>query len=180
ILDETDNIIEIFQALLRISQIEGGSRKSKFKETDLSEIFCKIAEIFDPVAEDHNHQLTIDIEPNSSFIIKGDVELLTQMIANLVENAITHCSAPSQINLRLYHELNKIHLEVNDNGPGIPDDETKRVMERLYRLEKSRTTPGNGLGLSLIKAVADLHDFEVDLQDNKPGLKAVILIHQNN
>ncbi len=173
-LKETDDIIKIFQALLRISQIEGGSRKSKFTKTDLAEICSKVTEIYEPVAEDNNHHLKTDIQQDTPFVIQGDVDLLTQMVANLLENAITHCTDPSQIDLKLSRNSRWVCLSVCDNGPGIPKSEREKVLERLYRLEKSRTTPGNGLGLSLIKAVADLHDFKIELEDNQPGLKVTL------
>lgn len=176
IIDETNGIIDIFQAMLRISQIEGGGRKSQFTKVDLLQICQKIFDIFMPVAEDQNQRLELQFDKDCDYSLVGDADLLTQMITNLVENAIRHCDEGIVINITLSERDGHRFLEVSDNGPGIPANERPRVMERLYRLEKSRTTPGSGLGLSLVKAIADLHEFKIFLESNEPGLRVVVQI----
>ena len=104
-------------------------------------------------------------------LIFGDRDLLTQMTANLLENSIRHCPQGAAITVKLESEGATSHLAIADNGPGIPQAERENVLRRLYRLEQSRTTPGSGLGLSLVKAIADLHGAALELEDNNPGLR---------
>ena len=101
----------------------------------------------------------------------GDAELLTQLFANLAENAIRHCPRGTKIELSLKREPGGIVARVADTGPGIPSDERARVLERFHRLDKSRTTPGTGLGLSLVVAITELHGAHLELTDNDPGLR---------
>lgn len=103
-------------------------------------------------------------------MINGDRELLMQLFVNLVENAITQCPAGTTITLKLAASDGRFFAVLTDDGPGIPEAERENVFRRLYRLDKSRTTAGNGLGLSLVKAIADLHGIAITLSDNKPGL----------
>jgi signal transduction histidine kinase len=106
--------------------------------------------------------------------IIGDRDLLVQMFANLVENAIRHTPHQTEIALKLTSDKAGITAEVADSGPGIPADERDRVFERLYRLDASRSTPGSGLGLSLVAAVGALHDVDITLADNHPGLRVIL------
>ena len=107
-------------------------------------------------------------------MIHGDRELLIQMFVNLVENAIRHCPEGTKIELSLHDENQYAVASVADNGPGIPAEERDKVFRRLYRLDKSRTTSGSGLGLSLVRAIADLHGGNVAMRDNNPGLCAEV------
>jgi signal transduction histidine kinase len=166
-LAECDQILTTFGALLRIAQIEAGTRRAGFTEVDLSSIFETIAETYAPVAEDHGKVLVAEIAPGIR--TRGDPDLLTQMLANLVENAIRHTQTGSTVRLSLEEDDKPIGTVVDD-GPGIPEEARKRVFDRFYRLESSRATPGNGLGLSLVAAVAQLHELEVELGDAQPGL----------
>ena len=131
-----------------------------------------MAEIYQSVAEDEGLSFRTDIQPNIE--IQGDKDLLMQMMANLVENAIRHCPTGTQITIALKNDGAGWKLTVADTGPGIPAEEYGRVLQRFYRLEQSRTTPGSGLGLALVKAVAELHDASVTLSDNYPGLRVDI------
>lgn len=167
-VEEIDGILSTFSALLRIAQIESGARVSGFKTVDLSAIFATIAEVYTAVAEDAGLALLSAIVPGVS--VTGDRELLTQMLANLVENAIRYSPAGTSITLRLHLRGGTPEGIVADTGPGIPAEERAKVFGRFYRLERNRTTPGNGLGLSLVSAVADLHGASVSLDDNNPGL----------
>jgi signal transduction histidine kinase len=169
---ETDGILETFSALLRISQIEAGSRRAGFREVDLSDVFEAVADAFGPAAEAEGKSLAARIEPGLS--IHGDRELLTQMLANLIENAIRHTPTGSRIEMVLARTPSGIAGEVADNGAGVPASERELIFRRFYRLDRSRTTPGSGLGLVLVAAVADLHGSELAVSDNGPGLRVTI------
>ena len=171
-IDEIDSILATFSALLRIAQIESGSRKAAFRPVYLSAIAERLADAYRAVAEDDGKSLSSDVAPGIVFV--GDEELLTQMLANLVENAIKHTPAGATIRLELSDLAEGAKVVVADNGLGIPEVERERVFEQFYRLDRSRTTPGQGLGLSLVSAVAQLHDVALRLEDNVPGLRVVI------
>lgn len=169
---ETDAILETFGALLRIAQIEAGTRRSGFHEVDLSVVFETVIDAFAPAIEDAGKSL--DTRVAKYVMIRGDRELLTQMLVNLVENAIRHTPDGARIDVSLTATLDGAVGVIADNGPGVPEAERDRIFQRFYRLEHSRSTPGNGLGLSLVAAVSTLHNIEIDLQDNKPGLRVVL------
>lgn len=167
-----DEILATFGALLRIAQIEAGTRRSGFREFDLSDAFATVVDAFAPAAEDAGKTLVGKIIPG--ILISGDRELLTQMLANVVENAIRHTPVGSHIDVSLDRDGDGIIGTVTDNGPGVPEKERERLFQRFYRLETSRSTPGSGLGLSLVKAVADLHGIALAVCDAKPGLRIVM------
>lgn len=171
---ESDQINATFDALLRIAQIESGARKSRFVSLSLDEVLRSISEIYSDVANDEGLTLRYDARSAGRDLIFGDRELLLQLFSNLVENAIRHCPVGTEIALTLQEAGEAIVAVVRDNGPGIPEDERENVLRRLYRLDKSRTTPGTGLGLSLVKAVCDLHAATLKLDDSNPGLKITI------
>jgi signal transduction histidine kinase len=172
---EIEQINATFDALLRIAQIESGSRKAKFALVSLGSILTQLSELYADVAEERGQSLVVDISSGLG-PVQGDKELLVQMFANLIENAIRHAGpgASLEINARKHGE--RVIVEVADDGPGIPEAEREAVFQRLYRVERSRTTPGTGLGLSLVKAVADLHGAIVTLADNSPGLRVLVEI----
>lgn len=175
---EAEGLLATFAALLRIAQVEGGIQRAAFHRVNLSQLVDTVAEAFAPAAEDEGHALVADIGPDLS--VDGDQELLSQMVVNLVENAIRHTPQGSHIRVVLAaHRLNYPGsgpvLAVEDDGPGVPADERGRVLHRFYRLEQSRTTPGSGLGLSLIAAVAELHGARLNLEDAKPGLRVNVI-----
>lgn len=167
-VEETDAIIDTFNALLRISQIEAGARRAKFALVDLSGLGEQLADVYTEVAVDAGHRLDTDIAPGIA--VEGDTDLLTQLIANLVENAINHIPSPGRITLALRKTATGSVLEIGDDGPGIPAAERDKVFRRLYRLDRSRTTPGSGLGLALVAAITELHGATVEALDNRPGL----------
>ena len=166
---ESDRINETFSALLRIAQIEAGARRENFAALDLSALMRNVAEIYAEVAEDAGHDLRL-VEAEATWIM-GDRELLTQSFANLIENAIRHSPPGSGITCAVRATPRQVTATISDTGPGIPEAERDKVLRRLYRLEKSRTTEGTGLGLALVKAVADLHGAELVLGDAEPGLR---------
>ncbi|HKA43005.1 MAG TPA: ATP-binding protein [Burkholderiales bacterium] len=171
-LAEVDAILETFAALLRIAQIEAGSRRASFSDVSLEGVVHTVSEIYAPVAEDNGQRLEASVE--CAALVDGDRDLLMQMTANLLENSIRHCPPGALIAVRLAAEGGAPVLRVADNGPGIPAAERERVFRRFYRLDASRSTPGSGLGLALVKAVADLHGATVELSDNHPGLRVVV------
>ncbi|WP_085033026.1 HAMP domain-containing sensor histidine kinase [Ensifer aridi] len=172
--EESDRIKATFEALLRISQIEAGARKTRFRRVDLMDMMQSVSEVYRSVAEDNDQELEFISEVKLPCMIVGDRELLTQLFVNLVENAITHCPPKTQITMKLAVDGRSFRATVADDGPGIPAGERELVFRRLYRLDKSRTTPGSGLGLSLVKAIADLHSASIVLEDRKPGLDAIL------
>lgn len=167
--DESHQINATFDALLRIAQIEAGARRSRFRRLAPARIAEAIADAYGEVAEEKRQTLTL-IETGPLTDINGDKDLLIQMLANLVENAIRHCPPGAAITLACRMHDERVEISVADTGPGIPATEHGNVFRRLYRLEKSRTTPGSGLGLSLVKAIAELHGATITLRDNRPGL----------
>lgn len=171
---EADRINETFEALLRISQIEAGSRKARFAPIDLVAVLKNLVDVYRDVAVDAGQSLVLDVGTGPYPVLSGDRDLLTQMFANLIENAIRHCPQGTTITVRFGTDQTGVVARVEDDGPGVPDAERDNVFRRLYRLEKSRTSPGSGLGLSLVKAVAELHDAAVELEDMKPGLGVAI------
>jgi signal transduction histidine kinase len=172
-IKEADDMLDTFSALLRIAQIESGSRKAGFNRIDLSTVFETIFETYVAVAEDAGHELIARVAPGID--VFGDRELLLQLGANLVENAIRHTPAGSRIEIDLRREADGAVAVLSDHGSGIPEHEYGKVFRRFYRLESSRTTPGSGLGLALVAAVADLHGARVSLGENRPGLRVTIL-----
>lgn len=169
---QVDEILSTFSALLRIAQIEAGTRRAGFSPVDLSELTRLLASDYAAVAEDRRQTVRTTIEP--SLWIEGDRDLLTQLIVNLVENAIRHTPDGSLINVALRKAPGGIALAVADDGPGVPDTERDRIFRRFYRLEQSRTTTGSGLGLSLVAAIVELHGASVTAHDNGPGLRIEI------
>ena len=171
-IEEVDTILDTFSAILRISQIESGTRRSNFKTVNLSDIVVSVTEALNPVAEEQGKSIHADIDPD--VILTGDKELLTQLAFNLLDNAILHTPGNTQITVSLRSSGAQTEFIVADNGPGIAEAYRRKVFQRFYRLEQSRTTPGNGLGLSIVAAIADLHGGTIMLSDNNPGLKAVL------
>ena len=172
-IEVIDDLIDTFHGLLRIAEIESGRRRERFTDIALSPLLARLEDAYGAVAEENGQILSLRItEPEAT--VHGDQQLLTQMIANLVENAMRHAPTDTRIVVSLSRDANGVSVEVADNGPGIPADEREKVLRRFYRLEKSRTTPGNGLGLSLVKAIADLHGATVTLADNGPGLRVAV------
>ncbi len=171
-LRDVDAILDTFAGLLRIAQIEGGARRAAFRPVDLTAIARTVVDAFAPSAEDAGQSLTL--KPSGEILIDGDPELLTQMLANLVENALRHAGGEARVEVGAGLEGAAAVVVVRDDGPGVPESERGRVFDRFYRLEDSRSTPGNGLGLALVAAVARLHEASVSLADARPGLEVRI------
>ena len=203
VIEESDGLIRVFNALLMIARVESGAEREGLKLFDLSELAQDFAELYEPVAEDAGQDLFLEIEPGLK--LHGSRELVGQAVANLLDNAIKYGAAggnqqqaiahvgetqndtsPSVtavidrprpvIRMRVSRRGGKIEFSVSDNGPGIPREDRERVLGRFVRLEDSRSKPGSGLGLSLVAAVARLHNGKIRLDDNNPGLRVVLLL----
>jgi len=173
-LGELDSIVETFEALLRITQLEAGARRARFKGVELGTILADIADIYEPVAEESGDRLVSTVAVAERAQVTGDRELLTQLFANLIENAIRHSPPGTRIDVGLSQRGERHIAVIADSGPGIPSGERENVFRRLYRLERERSTPGSGLGLSLVSAIVDLHGAEIELKDNRPGLRVEV------
>jgi signal transduction histidine kinase len=167
-IDEADRLLATFNALLSIAELEAGARHDQTAPLDLSEVARSAAELYEPVAEEKGFALTVAAKPGVG--MRGDRHLLSQAISNLLDNALKYAGG-GQIELRVFPENGQAILEITDQGPGIPEADRHSVLDRFVRLEPSRTTPGNGLGLSLVRAIARRHDGSVTLEDNRPGLR---------
>lgn len=171
-IEEADSLLETFSALLRIAQVEAGAQKSGFAEFDLSDLLSSLGETYTPVAEDAEHPL--DVQIDSGVRLTGDRQLIAQLVSNLLENALRHTPAGAKLSLRLRKQATGFELEIADNGPGIPAIEHDKVFDRFYRLDRSRSTSGSGLGLAMVKAIAGLHGLTIKLEDARPGLRVVL------
>lgn len=171
-IEEADSLLETFSALLRIAQVEAGTQRSAFTEFDLSALLRSLGETYEPVAEDAGHALGVEIEDGVT--LTGDRQLLAQLITNLLENALRHTPQGTKVSLGLARKDDGFEIVVADNGPGIPDGERDKVFDRFYRLDRSRSTAGSGLGLAMVKAIAGLHGLTIRLEDAGPGLRVVL------
>lgn len=171
-IEEADRLLETFSALLRIAQVEAGTQKSAFAPFDVSALLKSLGETYEPVAEDSNRALDIRIEDGT--MLTGDRQLIAQLISNLLENALRHTPEGTKVRLGLHRQHDGFKIEVADNGPGIPASEHDKVFDRFYRLDRSRSTSGSGLGLAMVKAIAGLHGLTINLEDAKPGLRVVL------
>jgi len=167
---EADRLLDIFAALLRIAQVESGTQRAGFAPVDLSAIAESVAEVYAPAAEERGQTLATTIDPGVT--LTGDPALLTQMLANLVENAVRHGRSGGRIGLTVTADA----VIVTDDGPGIPEAEREKVFHRFHRLDASRSTPGSGLGLALVRAVAELHGMAIMLEDAAPGLRVRVAL----
>lgn len=175
IIADSDQIIRTFNALLMISRVESGSSAAELAAQDLSAIVGDVAELYEPVAEHEGFAFSADIA--EGIVVRGNRELLAQAISNLVDNAIKYgrsTDGAGSISVTLGAQGATAQIAVFDNGPGIAAEERDKVTERFARLEKSRTMPGNGLGLSMVRAVARMHSGTLEFSDNAPGLRATI------
>ncbi|HEV7693903.1 MAG TPA: HAMP domain-containing sensor histidine kinase [Hyphomonadaceae bacterium] len=167
-----DDILRVFQAILRLAEIDAGGARARFGPVDLASIIERVADAYRPDIEAAGRRFIVD--PLEKTEITGDGDLIAQALSNLLENAMRHTPAGSTIRVALRKGPGSIGIAIQDNGPGIPEAGRARVLEPFVRLDSSRTTPGAGLGLSIVSSVARLHGARLSLEDAKPGLKAVI------
>jgi signal transduction histidine kinase len=171
-IGETDAVLDTFAALLRIAQIEAGTRRAAFRELDLTEVVQGVVEAFAPAAEDEGKALRADLSPGVR--LQGDRDLLTQLVANLVDNAVRHTPPGTRITVSLGATRTGARLSVADDGPGVPEGDRAQLARRFYRSARSQGTPGVGLGLALVKAIADLHAARMTVADARPGLEVIL------
>jgi len=168
-LADLDGVLRMFSSLTRISQIEANGRAEAARPVNLSEVAREVGELFDAAAEDKGGRL--EVAGGEGVLVIGDRDLLFDAVANLVDNAIKHGRVGGRVTVAVARGDGRGEISVADDGPGIPAHERQHVFKRFYRLERSRRTAGNGLGLSLVAAVARLHGASVDMEDAAPGLK---------
>jgi hypothetical protein len=181
-IDESDELIRTFNALLMIARAESGQASTPMDHFDAAEIARGVGELYDPLADEKG--ISLRVEAGTAAPARGNRELVTQALANLVDNAIKYAKpagaevngTPVEVVVQAGSDGDRIRLTVADDGPGIPEADRGRVVERFVRLEESRSEPGSGLGLSLVSAVAHLHGGELQLESNEPGLKATLLL----
>ncbi|MEL6960848.1 MAG: HAMP domain-containing sensor histidine kinase [Pseudomonadota bacterium] len=162
-----DQLMRVFDALLRLGEVKAGKRKAAFGHVDLSGLVRNMTDAFEPVFADADKSFTSDV--TNGITLQGDAELLEQMMANLLENALEHSRDAAKVEVSLTQtELGPL-LTVGDDGPGISPADRDHIFERFFRADRSRTTPGNGLGLSLVQAIADLHSAEIRLDPDASG-----------
>jgi signal transduction histidine kinase len=170
---ETDTLIATFNALLLIAEAEAGLGREAMEPVDLPSVVEGIAELYGPVAEEKG--VSLAVAPSGTARIEGNKSLISQALANLVDNAIKYTPEGGSVKIAVEETTRGVALSVADDGPGIAAADRARVLERFVRLETSRNSPGTGLGLSLVAAVARLHDARFELADNSPGLKATLI-----
>ncbi|MBL6454494.1 HAMP domain-containing histidine kinase [Belnapia sp. T6] len=168
---DCEHLLEIFAALLRIAQVESGARRAGFSSFDLSSLAATVAEVYGPAAEERGQMLETAIAPGVTAF--GDRELLTQALANLLDNAVKHGREGGRLRLALSPEA---VVTVEDDGEGIPEGERAAVLRRFHRLDAARSRPGAGLGLALVAAVAELHGATLTLADAGPGLRVTLAL----
>jgi signal transduction histidine kinase len=166
---DLDAVLRIFSSITRIAHIETQARKGAFRTVNLVEVAGEVVELYDAAAEQDGTRLTVT--GDREVLVTGDRDLIFDAIANLVDNAIKHGRAGGEVVVANEIQDGKPVISIADDGPGIPADQYEHVFKRFYRLEHSRYTPGNGLGLSLVAAVARLHGARIEMLDNAPGLK---------
>ena len=173
-IHQVDELIQMLDRLLQIAEAESGARRQSFLPVLLTSVLSDVVELYDATAEADGITLTSEIEGRP--IALGDKNLLTSALANLIDNALKYAGSGSTVQVRAIEERDTVSLVVRDDGPGIPPTERARVVDRFYRLDHSRSLPGNGLGLSIVTAIASLHWGELDLADASPGLIARIVL----
>jgi signal transduction histidine kinase len=167
-ISDLDSVLRIFLSITRIAQIETQVRTGGFRSVNLVEIAGEVVELYDAAAEEDGTRLIM--AGDSEVLVTGDRDLIFDAVANVVDNALKHGRPAGQVVVTSECAGGIPVISVSDNGPGIPADQHEQVFKRFYRLEQSRYTPGNGLGLSLVAAVARLHGARIEMLDNSPGL----------
>jgi len=177
-VDDIDRIINIFNALLRLAEIESGIRRSGFRTVDLTEVTTQVAELYGALAEEKGVTLTFQVSPGIQVL--GDPNLIAQAVGNLLDNAIKFTPSQGKVSLRVAQSAEGlVEIEVSDNGPGIAKAERASVTKRFYRGDRRAAMEGTGLGLSLVDAVAHLHGGTLSLSDKSPGLAASLTLSGN-
>ncbi len=172
-LIDIDAISGTFDAILRLARLQSGTVERRNEAVDLCQLARSVHEILEASADEAGHRLGIEV-PTAPLFVNGDEDLLTQALTNLVTNAVEHSPPPATVTIKVATQENLPVMSVSDSGPGIPEADRGRVLERFVRLDASRSVPGTGLGLSLVAAIADLHGARLALEDYHPGLRVSI------
>jgi signal transduction histidine kinase len=172
LIADADALLSTFSALLRIAEIEAGRRRAEFADVDLAATARAAIELYEPVAQEKRQ--TVEADLAEGVVVRGDRHLLAQAVANLLDNAIKYSPDGARIVVAVARSDLGPSLSVADNGPGIPGEFRNHAVRRFFRLEASRSTPGTGLGLSLVSAAAKLHGARLSLEDNAPGLRVAM------
>jgi signal transduction histidine kinase len=170
---EMRDILKTLAAMLRISEVESGARRAGFTDADLTEVLADAVELYEPAAEAKGVRLWL-ASGGFPLVIRGDPNLLFEMVGNLVDNALKFTPAAGCATVRGFAGAGTIGFQVGDNGPGIPLAEHEAVQRRLHRSEVSRHTPGHGPGLALVAAVASLHGMDLTIGDTNPGCRVIV------
>jgi signal transduction histidine kinase len=173
-IHQVDELIQMLDRLLQIAEAESGAQRQSFAPVLLASVLSDVVELYDATVEADGITLTSEIEGRP--IALGDKNLLTSALANLIDNGLKYAGRGSTVQVCAIEERDTVSLIVQDDGPGIPPTEQARVVDRFYRLDQSRSLPGNGLGLSIVAAIASLHWGELDFADASPGLIARIVL----
>ena len=173
-LSQSDALLSLFAALLRISEVEGGDVRSDFAAVDLADLVSDLCETYQPAVVDAGRVLSC--EAKGSTCVLGNRELLAQVVVNLLDNAQHHTPVGTSIMLGVERGPDWIRLSVADDGPGVAPADRSRIVHRFVRLEPSRTRPGHGLGLNLVAAIASAHGGALTIADNRPGLRAIVTL----
>ena len=168
LIEDVDKMMRMINALLEISQIETGALRKNWGKVDLTSVVCEVLEFYRPIAEEKNIDLSLKVE--ESVIINGNRHLISQSILNLLDNAVKYTQEGGKVDVSVTKEDNKVIMKVCDNGTGVDEEYFNELTKKFFRLDKSRKTEGNGLGLSFVKAVAELHNAELVFKNNSPGL----------
>ena len=178
VIADSDQLIKTFNALLMISRVEAGSQVAELGEIDMSALMQDVAELYEPVCEEEGFDLKVEIDED--IMVRGNRELLSQALANLLDNALKYGGTDDpqtrQVTIGLKRRNRDIVAYVGDRGQGIPPSQYEKVKERFARLDESRTLPGNGLGLALVDAIAKLHEGRFELDSAEPGLRAELIL----
>lgn len=175
-IGDADDLLVMFNALLRIARIESGSTAPELTPLDMQGLLLDIAELYDPLANEKRQRIVV--RQNTGAWVNGDRDLLFQALSNLVDNAIKYTPSGGTITLEAATSANGCRVQVADTGTGIPRKSREKVFQRFYRGDDSRSTRGSGLGLSLVRAIIDIHHAGIELSDNAPGLRVTINFHE--
>ncbi|HEV2301144.1 MAG TPA: HAMP domain-containing sensor histidine kinase [Stellaceae bacterium] len=171
---QIDELTGVFDRLLQIAEAEAGARRQSFAPVALADVVADVVELYDAAAEARGIALSTEIDPAAAIL--GDRHLMASAVANLLDNALKYAGDGAKVRIAVHREEENVALTVADNGPGVPAAERARIVERFYRLDRSRSLPGNGLGLSIVSAVSALHGGKLSLEDAAPGLSARIVL----
>lgn len=177
-IDRIDDMLQLFASMLAIAEVEAGGDGVRMAPLDLSRLVLEVAESFVPAIEDNDRAFRIDVDQGIG--IEGNRALLAQMLVNLLDNAMRHTPAGTGVEVQLKPGTTQTELSVSDHGPGIAPEDCDRVFDRFARLERSRTTPGHGLGLSLVSAIAKAHGGSAAIHDNHPGVRMMVSLPRNS